>query len=389
MADAGTPVPTPPATILVVDDSPVNLQILVRALQGTGHRLLAAKDGRTALDIAHKTHPDLMLLDVMMPGIDGFEVCRAIKADPATEETIVIFLSALGEVSDKVAGLNLGAVDYITKPIQAEEVVARVSNHLARQSLQRELRRSRDDFNRELASAADMQRSILPRALPQHPAVRFAAYYRTSRHAGGDYYDVLPLGPNRFAVIVADVSGHGAPAAIVMAMIRSVLHAHPRPQPDPAAVFQDLNEHFRYLWHNPMFATAVYAVLDVERGHLRLACAGHPPPLLICRERGVVPVPIDPGGPLLFAALGPVRCTEIDLHPGDRVVFYTDGITDRLAPDLSLYDQERLIATLAGLVGRDPAAIIDHVVADLDAFARGREPEDDQTLLVVGLDRTS
>ena len=102
MADAGTPVLTTPATILVVDDSPVNLQILVRALQGTGHRLLAAMDGRTALDIARKTHPDLMLLDVMMPGIDGFEVCRAIKADPATEETIVIFLSALGEVSDKV-----------------------------------------------------------------------------------------------------------------------------------------------------------------------------------------------------------------------------------------------------------------------------------------------
>ena len=118
--------------MLVVDDSPVNLRLLIQTLQGQGYRVLAAKSGRAALEIAARTQPDLVLLDVMMPDQDGFEVCRALKAHPSTIDTVVIFLSALGEVADKVSGLELGASDYITKPIQAEEVLARVANHLAR-----------------------------------------------------------------------------------------------------------------------------------------------------------------------------------------------------------------------------------------------------------------
>ena len=158
---------TPPlSTILVVDDQATNLQVLARTLQPTGHRILAAKDGRSALEIARAARPDLLLLDVMMPGMDGFEVCRQLKAEHQTSDMVVIFLSALGDVSDKVSGLNLGAVDYITKPIQSEEVLARVSTHLAHQHLERQLRQSRDSLNRELEGAARMQRLILPPALP-------------------------------------------------------------------------------------------------------------------------------------------------------------------------------------------------------------------------------
>ena len=175
----------PTSTILVVDDSPMNLQVLVRTLQSSGHRILAARSGRAAIDIATRAKPDLILLDVMMPDMDGFEVCRTLKSRPETRDSVVVFLSALGEVADKVAGLRLGAADYITKPIQAEEVLARVATHLTRQYLERELRRSRDRLDRELANAADMQRQLLPRVMPRHPGVDFAAFYQTSRHAGG------------------------------------------------------------------------------------------------------------------------------------------------------------------------------------------------------------
>src|SRR5262245_44957759 len=105
----GDRVPPPPSTILVVDDSPTNLQVLVRTLQGSGHRILAAKDGPTALDIAKRAQPDLILLDIMMPGMDGFDVCRTLKSDESTKQMLVIFLSARGDVSDKVSGLELGA----------------------------------------------------------------------------------------------------------------------------------------------------------------------------------------------------------------------------------------------------------------------------------------
>jgi len=374
----------PQSTILVVDDSPVNLQVLVRTLHGSGHRILAAKDGRAAIEIARRARPDLMLLDVMMPEIDGFEVCRSLKADPDTEETVVIFLSALGEVSDKVSGLQLGAVDYITKPIQPEEVLARVETHLTRQFLERELRRSRDGLDRELENAAGMQRRILPRAMPVHPSVEFAAYYRTSRHAGGDYYDVLDLGADRFGLMVADVSGHGASAAIVMAMIRAVLHTHPAPD-DPPAVLHHVNRHFQYFWESGIFATAIYGVLDARRRTFRLACAGHQPPLLAQQSGSVSRVPVDAVVPLLLMELGEIPSTECTLNTGDRLLLYTDGITEREAPDGTMYDEDRLTASLGKIATLRPGAVIDSLVADLDAFAGGGEPRDDQTLVLVGV----
>ena len=183
----------------------------------------------------------------------------------------MIFLSARGEVSDKVSGLELGAIDYITKPIQAEEVLARVAAHLSRQHLERELRaeprspRQASWPARRACSSCSCRRRC--RRIRRSVS---AAYYQTSRHAGGDYYDVLPLGGDRFGIMVADVSGHGAPAAIVMAMIRAVVHTYPGVADDPPAVLHYINRHFQFLWDTPMYATAVYAVLDAARGTLRL-----------------------------------------------------------------------------------------------------------------------
>ncbi len=375
----------PPSTILVVDDSPMNLQVLVRTLDGTGHRILAARSGAAALEIARRARPDLVLLDVMMPGMDGFDVCRTMKGDPALEDIAVIFLSALGEVSDKVSGLQLGAVDYITKPIQAEEVLARVANHLSRRYLEREVRRSRDGLERELATAAGMQRLILPAALPADPALTFAAYYRTSRYAGGDYYDVLSLGARRFGLILADVSGHGASAAIVMAMIRAVLHASRAARDDPAGLLETLNRHFCYLWDTATFATALYGVLDAERRTLRLACAGHPPPLLLRDDDAARPLPLEAVPALFWGELRDVPVTEHALRAGDRVVFYSDGITERHGPADTFFELDGLVSSLASRRAATPQALVDAVVADVDAFAEGLEPEDDQTLLVAGV----
>jgi sigma-B regulation protein RsbU (phosphoserine phosphatase) len=374
------------ATILVVDDSPVNLRLLVRILEGKGYRLLAAKTGRAALDIARQTQPNLILLDVMMPEMDGFEVCRTLKRDPATREAVVIFLSALGDVSDKVAGLELGASDYITKPIQAEEVLARVANHLARQHLEQEVRRSRDVLRKELASAGAMQRLILPASLPETARVAFSSYYRTSLYAGGDYYDVLPLDQERFGIFVADVSGHGAKSAIVMAMIRAALHAYHESACDPAALLQRLNRHFAYLWDTPMFATALCAVLDTGRSTLDIACAGHPSPLLL-RGGQVDVVRGEATLPLLMMDMPVVPVTRVPLEAGDRILFYTDGVTERFGPGGDeMYDLPRLISSFERADGLHPEGLVASLVVDLELFADAREPEDDQTLLLMALD---
>ena len=144
--------PEKPELILLVDDNTTNLQVLHETLAETGHKFLIAKNGESAITISQKAKPSLILLDIMMPGIDGFEVCRRLKADPATEAIPVIFLTALDDTKDKVKGFGLGAVDYVSKPFQSEEVIARVNTHL---TINR-LRKSLAEKNWRLASANDL-----------------------------------------------------------------------------------------------------------------------------------------------------------------------------------------------------------------------------------------
>jgi PAS domain S-box-containing protein len=243
--------------------------------------------------------------------------------------------------------------------------------------------KNRDRLDRELANAGRMQQLLLPTSLPVHAGAEFVAHYRTSRHAGGDYYDVRPVDAHRFALIVADVSGHGASAAMVMAMIRAVVHSGGTPT-DPVALLHHLNHHFRYLWPTAMFATAAVALLDVAARTVRVASAGHPPPVLVrgakARELAVV------NGPLLFwDELGSIECLDEALEPGDRIVFYTDGITERHAADDSLFDLSRVMDVLTRHRDAEIATMVGQLVREVEAFGGETEPEDDQTVLAVGI----
>ena len=155
---------------------------------------------------------------------------------------------------------------------------------------------------------------------------------------------------------------------------------------DPPAVLRYINSHFEFLWDTPMYATAVYAVLDGARRTMRLSSAGHPLPLKAARGGEVTMAAIDTAMCLLWQELRDVPTVEVPLAPGDRWVFFTDGITDRQSPDGTMFDVERLSAAVARHGQEAPAAIADAIVAELDAFSDGVEPEDDQTLLVVGID---
>jgi DNA-binding NtrC family response regulator len=149
--------------ILLVDDNPTNLQVLYQTLEGQGYRLLAARSGKDALAIAERAAPDLILLDVMMPDIDGFETCARLKADARTRDCAVIFLSALTEGRDKARGLDLGAVDFVNKPFQAEEVLARVRTHLTIRELQQQLRQRNAALEHELTVAQELLREARDR----------------------------------------------------------------------------------------------------------------------------------------------------------------------------------------------------------------------------------
>ncbi len=147
---------TPKGTLLVIDDIPDNIKILLGFLGNAGFKVLAAKDGEQGLKLAEHTHPDVILLDIMMPGIDGFEVCRRLKANDRTKEIPVIFMTALTDVFDKIKGFQVGAADYITKPVQQEEVLARVTVHLNLRKLQKQ----QEAQNRQLLYEISLRKEV-------------------------------------------------------------------------------------------------------------------------------------------------------------------------------------------------------------------------------------
>jgi sigma-B regulation protein RsbU (phosphoserine phosphatase) len=254
-------------SILLVDDNPTNLQVLFQTLEGVQCKLLIAKDGESALTIAEKALPDLILLDIMMPGIDGYEVCSRLKANASTAYIPIIFLSALGETEDKVKGLQLGAVDYITKPFQPEEVIARVNTHLTIHRLKREVETQKDQLEHELEVVSLVQRRLLPKHLPEIAGFKLGVHYETSRYAGGDYYDIIELPDNGWGFLIADAEGHSAPAAVLMAMTCALFRALPSSAADPAEVLTYLNRHLCKV-ADPSFMTALYAVYDTNSATL-------------------------------------------------------------------------------------------------------------------------
>ena len=369
-------------TILLVDDNPTNLQVLRQTLQGIDCKILIAKNGERALAIAVEVHPELILLDIMMPGIDGFEVCRRLKADTATEDIPVIFLSALGDTEDKVRGLQLGAVDYVSKPFQPEEVKARVNTHLTIYRLRREVQNQRDQLEHELEVVSEVQRGLLPKHLPVIEGFHLAVHYETSRYAGGDYYDIIKMPDNQWGFMVADAEGHSTPAAVLMAMTCSLLHSYSGPPTEPGDVLTYINRTLCKL-ADPSFVTALYAVFDADQRTLRFARAGHPPPMIYRRdENEAVELTGETVYPMGIYPYDQVPVAETKLGPGDRLLFYTDGVTERFDIEGNAYGEDRLLRGLAADEADNPRQILDAIIEDVRRFAGGRPPDDDQALVL-------
>jgi sigma-B regulation protein RsbU (phosphoserine phosphatase) len=372
-------------SILLVDDNPTNLQVLFQTLEGVGCKLLIAKNGNGALAIAGKAGPDLILLDIMMPDIDGYEVCRQLKADPATANIPVIFLSALGETEDKVKGLHLGAVDYITKPFQPDEVIARVNTHLTIHRLKREVESQKDQLEHELEVVSEVQRKLLPKKLPEIDGFKLAAHYETSRYAGGDYYDTIKVSETQWGFLIADAEGHSAPAAVLMAMTCALFRAYPDSPADPAAVVRYLNQHLCKV-AEPSFMTALYAVYDATQQTMRIARAGQPLPMIYRSSEnkafelkcaGVYPLGIEP-----YEIEIPI--TEISLLPGDRFLVYTDGLSERFNAAGETYGESRLLKPLADQNAASPQEVVAAIMGDVEQFA-GNHPADDDQALLLGI----
>ena len=245
-------------TILVVDDTVTNLILVSSVLEAEGFRTLTASDGPTARDLSRVHQPDLILLDVLMPGETGFETCAQLKSDPVTADIPIIFLSSLDDVKSKVEGLKIGGVDYIAKPVHGEEVLARVRVHLRIRETNRNLV---EQQRTRLDQLRDAQNAILVHP-NDYPDASFAVYYRPLEEAGGDFYDVVRLGTGIFGYFVADISGHGVSAAFLTSAVKALLRQYASPMFSPEDTMRGVDRVMSQIMGEEQYLTACYARLN-------------------------------------------------------------------------------------------------------------------------------
>ena len=372
------------ADILVVDDTPANLRLLAQTLSERGYGVRTVTSGERAFESALAAPPDLILLDVRMPEMDGFAVCRQFKADERTRAIPILFISALDDLRDKVEAFHAGGVDYITKPFQVEEVLARTETHLALRRLQSRLEATNLRLERELALAGKVQASFLPAALPQFDGWRFAAALRPARETSGDFYDLFRLPEGRLGLLIADVVDKGVPAALMMAMSAGLLltycDEYPRaPEQAFAAVNRSLTRHLG----GQQYLTALCGVLDPASGALVYANAGHPAGFFFEPGREEIRR-LGLGGPPL-GILEEAAWTQagVRMTPGSGLVLHTDGLTDAQSADGATFGARRLAQAVQARRGQPAEAILEGLLGEVEAFIGDAPQFDDIALLVV------
>lgn len=251
--------------------------------------------------------------------------------------------------------------------------------------LKEELQRAFQTLDREMKIVGDIQRSLLPNQLPKIPTLDLAAYYQPAQRAGGDYYDFFPLPDNKWGIFIADVSGHGTPAAVFMAVTHCIAHTRPGPATPPADMLRYLNQHLatHYTHLLDAFVTAFYGIYDPVARQLNYACAGHNPPRLKrCQDGTIHSLNEVAGIPLGILPDSEYTEATYPLKTGDQIIFYTDGITEAHNPAGELYSLERLDLELENC-SLKAEALLQSVLRAVKDFADGVPPHDDQTLIVA------
>jgi phosphoserine phosphatase RsbU/P len=323
---------------------------------------------------------DQFELDPADPGFNLLNGLGSIAAIPLYDQGSSLNMVVLGRVEP--FGFNH---DLLGEHVLMSNLFGRATNNLV---LSQEVRRAYDALDREMQVVAEIQQSLLPTQLPQIPTLDLAVHYQTSKRAGGDYYDFFPLGDGRWGILMADVSGHGTPAAVIMAVTHSIAHTlHDKPQP-PSRLLAFVNHHLteRYTGSNGTFVTAFYGIYDCPTRTLTYASAGHCPPR-ICRSGNGMLESMDQSRQLplgIECGLTYTDCVE-QLMPGDSLFIYTDGITEARCPQGEFYGLERLDEVLLQRKNRPAAELLTDALSSLRHFTSGTAATDDRTLLAIAV----
>lgn len=382
--------------ILIVDDEPFNVDYLEQELEGLDCETMVAVNGLDALDQVQSGDLTLILLDIMMPVMDGFEVLLRLKANPSTRHIPVIIISANNDMKSVVKGIQMGAEDYLPKPFEPTLLFARVSSGLEKKRLHDLQDLYLKALERELDIARQIQMDFLPAELPGIAGWEIAATFKAAREVAGDYYDAFLLPDGNLAFVIGDVCGKGVGAALFMTLFRSLIRATSTsdvscggrdmriltPAERLLHVISFTNNYLNETHGSAnMFSTIFMGIIDLRANVLSYINCGNESPLLL--RNGRVVTALKPSGPVVgVIPEAKFSVKEISMETNDLLLAYTDGIPDALNLQGEAFGNPRLLAAVEGC-DTSPAAVLNHIQTQLAQFIGTADPFDDITVIAV------
>jgi len=371
--------------ILIVDDEPFNIDYLEQELEDLDCQINSAEDGQAALQRVKADLPDVILLDIMMPQMDGFQVLEHLKSDKTFREIPVIVISALDDIKSVIRGVELGAEDYLSKPFDPVLLKARIGACLERKQLRdREVRYLRQ-MEEEMHLAWSVQSGLLPNTLPELDGWQLAATLKPSRQTSGDFYDIITLPDGQVGILVADVADKGMGAALYMVLSRTLIRTYAfQYHPEPDRVLEATNRRLLEDYGADQFVTVFYGILNPVSGALRYCNAGHNPPFLLGgTKKEVIQKLAKTGMALGILEEESWKQGTILVNPGDTLVLYTDGITEAQNEQQVFFDDERLVESVKSNLEQPVHALQEAMLKEVQSFVGDASQTDDMTMVVL------
>jgi phosphoserine phosphatase RsbU/P len=335
--------------ILITDDDQFSRELIATYLTTKGFwNLDFASTGQEALEKVQRNLPDLLILDIVMPGLDGFEVCRRLRTQHATSDLPIIGQTALDRPEDRIRMFEAGTTDLVAKPVNRFELIARVVIHLENRLLLRGLRNYRADMKQEMAAAREMQRALLPptaelRQLEEKYGLRVAAHFESSSEIGGDFWGVIEAGPRQLGVFCVDFSGHGITAALNTFRMHTLLESLHHLAADPSAVLSEMNARLSHLLPTGQYATMFYGVIDLAQDSFSFVTAATPRAILRQHPGAELTLLDGSGVPLGITASATYTARQVAFGADALLFLYSDALIEAARPDGTMFDEASLV----------------------------------------------
>lgn len=345
--------------ILIVDDHDINIELIEQylLLENSNYIIFKATNGKETLKIVEEHNPDLILLDVLLPDINGYEICKKLKK-VENRNLPVIMVTALQDRSSLIKGLEVGADEFLTKPVDRYELLVRVKNLLKVRKLTKDLYQRYRELKRELEMARILQEGFLPKDLPKIKELSTEVIYKPCIDVGGDFYDFLKINDYTLGAFIADVSGHGVSSAMITAVLKDIISKNSIYWDKPDVFLEKINIHLYHFFqtaNSDKYITAFYIVMDLKNNSLKYSNGGHPP-LININQNKLEKLDCDIGFPLGIFSNSKYQIKEKVFSRGDKIFMYTDGLANLdnfvLENELEKYsfNSSRVIATLQNII---------------------------------------